>query len=131
MAATYATTDDVEASWRTLTVDEMPVAATFIDWVSARVRRRVPNLDTRIAADEEDLELLTTAAVAEIVTRALKNPEGWREEAIDDYRRVRDAAVSSGALYVAADDVEDLMPRAALSGAYSVPLGGPDVWSVE
>lgn len=126
--AAYATSDDVAASWRPLTSAEEDVAETFLEWTSARMRKRVPALDSRIAADEDDLALLATAVAVGIVRRALINPEGWREEAIDDYRRVRDAAVSSGALYVTADDVADLMPAAALMGAYSVPLGGPDAF---
>jgi uncharacterized protein (DUF2235 family) len=128
VATTYAEPDDVAASWRPLTSAEEDVAQTFLEWTSAKMRKRVPALDARIAANEDDLALLATATAASVVRRALINPEGWREEGIDDYRRVRDAAVSSGALYLSADDVADLMPAVVLTGIYSVPLGGPDAF---
>lgn len=124
----YATTADVAASWRPLTSAEETVATTFLEWVSAKMRKRVPGLDARIAANEDDLELLATAVAASVVRRALINPEGWREVAIDDFRQVRDAALSSGALYLDRDDLADLQPALTLYGTYSMPLGGPDVY---
>jgi hypothetical protein len=128
MAAIYAEPADVAAAWRPLSADEEVIATTFLEWVSARLRRKVPNLGQRLADDEEDLAVLVTATAAMATARAMMNPEGWRSETIDDYTRTRDAAVSSGALYVSAEDVADLMPSAALPGIYSISLGAPDYY---
>ncbi len=121
----YASPADVELTWRPLSSDESATAQSFIDWASIKLRRAVPNLDARIAANEQDLEDLARHTVTWVVKRAMLNPEGWREESIDDFRRVRDAAVASGALRVDGDDIADLMPRAVSYGMYSVQLGEP------
>ncbi len=121
----YASPEDVQATWRPLSDAEFEVAQTFSEWASIKLRARVPNLDVRIAANEGDLADLARFTVAAVVKRAMLNPEGWREEAIDDYRRVRDSAIASGALYVSSEDAADLMPRAFTYGMYSVPLGEP------
>ncbi len=121
----YASPEDVQATWRPLSDAEFEVAQTFSEWASIKLRARVPNLDVRIAANEGDLADLARFTVAAVVKRAMLNPDGWREEAIDDFRRVRDSAIASGALYVSPEDVADLMPRALTYGMYSVPLGDP------
>ena len=45
-----------------------------------------------------------------MVLRVLRNPNGVRQESIDDYTWIRDNAVSAGLLYVADDEVENLSP---------------------
>lgn len=121
----YASAEDVQTSWRPLSSAEMSTAHAFIDWASIKLRRRVPSLDARIAANEPDVESLARHITVAVVKRAMLNPEGWREETLDDFRLVRDAAVASGALYVSDDDVADLQPRAVSHGMYSVQLGQP------
>ncbi len=76
------------------------------------IRLRVPDIDARIATDP-NLAVVVRGVVAEAARRVLSNPDGWREESIDDYRRVRDVVVSSGALYVSEAELASLRPPAA------------------
>ncbi len=110
--ADLATSLDVEARWRPLSAAEQVVADTLIAEVSAMIRLRVPDIDTRIATDL-NLAVVVRGVVAEAVRRVLSNPDGWRELSIDDYRQVRDVSVSSGALYVSDVELASLRPAAA------------------
>ncbi len=124
MAAVYAVPSDIADRWRPLSADETAVATVLLDDASRKMRLASPGLDTRIAASA-DLAAEATYVAASMVKRVLQNPEGYREVSIDDYRRVRDAVLSAGLLYVDDDEIAALASGAILSGGpYVVPLGG-------
>jgi hypothetical protein len=90
--ADYATWQDVQARWRTLTSAEQTQATTYLGDASVLLRRNVPDLDERIVADntaaiaagtavngEGDLARAARAKVAGVVKRYMENPQGAKQ----------------------------------------------------
>src|SRR5690349_6766036 len=107
-----ATTDDLVARWRPLSDQETTNGETFLAdaWrmLKADVRRAGSDLEALIADDETgDLEPEVVRVLATAVLRVMKNPDGKRQESIDDYSWTRDQAVSAGLLYFADDEVNN------------------------
>lgn len=96
-----ATYEDVEARWRPLSDSEQAVATVRLADVERMIRRRIPTLDARIAADE-NFGLDVVRVMADAVIRVLLNPDGKRQESIDDYSWTRDRSISDGALRITA-----------------------------
>lgn len=112
----FAYPEDVEAVWRSMTATEVTVATNLLQQASAKLRVRVPTVDTQIADDATGLKAsLASAAVVNAVRRLMINPEAWlsESEAIDDYRkdRRRDSSVSAGLLYLDEGDLIGLLPK--------------------
>ena len=130
-----ATTADLAARWRPLTAQETTNGTTFLADAWRMLKRRydaldsTADLDTAIAADA-DLSAEVVRVLATAVLRVMKNPDGKRQEAIDDYSWQRDQAVSAGLLYISDEEFSDLIPGAeGSSGAFMIdPLAGRD-WS--
>lgn len=98
--ANPATPADIEDRW--LFDSPVPDAAKLQTWLDAAWReilRRDRTIDTRLTAGSLVAADVTDVVVA-MTLRVLGNPEGKKQEAIDDYSWTRDAAVSAGALYV-------------------------------
>lgn len=74
--------------------------------------------------EQADWTRLYVATVTEAVRRFLLNPEGWLEErtALDDWDRTRrrDAAVSTGKVTFAEEDIAMLVPTRRRRGAFSI-----------
>lgn len=118
---------DVEARWRLLSDQEQTNATTFLDDAWRRVRRAIPDIETRLAAaGSEDLRADTIEVLATATLRVLKNIDGTRRESSDDYVWERDETVASGLLYVSVDELATLRaaPVAAVGPAYVISLGG-------
>jgi hypothetical protein len=116
----YATHHDVAAGMGiTLTENQIVVATTQLEFASAIIRRNVSNADKRIAAGTLDATLVKHVAVA-MVARHLRNPSGYRQEAIEDYSRTRDSALSAGNVYLSDDELELLSPK---GNAFSITPG--------
>jgi len=88
--ADYATHQDVADRWRPLTTDEQKLVTTHIGDAAALLRRNLPDLDDRIAADDDaataagrgptgDLARSATAKVAGVVRRYMENPQGAKQ----------------------------------------------------
>lgn len=123
-----ATTDDLEARWRPLSAQEATVGGTLLDDAWGMLQRRVDGI-ADLLADDADLEAEVVRILATAVLRVMKNPDGKRQESIDDYSWTRDNAVSAGVLYFTDDEIGDLTPDGN-NGAYSVDLLGPD-WATQ
>lgn len=103
-----ATSADLEALW--LFDHAIPTTETLQAWLD-RAWRHLLTRDRTIAArltaatlDEADvIDVVTSMAL-----RVLGNPQGKRQEAIDDYSWTRDSAVSAGLLYVTSDELASL-----------------------
>jgi hypothetical protein len=108
--ANPATSTDVENRWRSLTPDEVVIVETLLDDAWAMLRRRRPTLEADIAASTVS-EADAVRILANMVLRVMKNPEGKRSEQIDDYSYTRDNTLSSGELYVTAEELADLTPE--------------------
>lgn len=123
MATNPVTTDQLAARWRPLTSAETVVAQSLLDDAWTILQARVPGLAARLDAATLDPELVVAVESA-MVLRVLRNPDGKRQESIDDYSWTRDNAVSAGLLYLGDDELTLLSPQATLGGAYVVSLGG-------
>lgn len=122
-----ASTDDLEARWRPLSDQEQTNGTTFLDDAWRMLKRRISTLEAAIDTDE-DLEGEVVRVMATAVLRVMKNPDGKRQESIDDYSWMRDQAVSAGLLYFAPEELADLSGNTR-SGAFSfslLPSGYPD-----
>lgn len=103
-----ATTADVTVRW----LYDAPIPATetvqaWLDDAWLHLLSRDRTIEARLTA-----ETLAEADVVRVVVamalRVLGNPQGKRQEAIDDYSWTRDSAVSAGLLYVTAEELASL-----------------------
>lgn len=115
--ASYATSADVQAVWRPLTDSEIEIVDAQLAFASTIIRSQVPTVDARIAAGTLDEALVAGVAVA-MVRRFMVNPDGIRQEAIEDYSYTRDSALSAGSVYLS--DAELALLRGRRRGAFSV-----------
>ena len=73
--------------------------------------------------EDANLSRDVVRVLSSAVIRVLKNPDGKRQESIDDYSWTRDNAVSAGVLYFTDAELNDLAPGAGgTGGAFSVNL---------
>jgi hypothetical protein len=124
-----ATTADLESRWRPLSSQETLNGETFLDDAWRMLQRRIPDLQTKVTANVDDFAGSVVQVLATAVLRVMKNPDGKRQEAIDDYSWTRDQAISAGLLYFTDEELDDLNPGSGVKGrAYTVdPLAGyPD-----
>ena len=121
-----ATTTDLVARWRPLSAQEETNGVTFLADAWRMLRKRIPTLEADIAADtSRDLEAEVVRVEATAVLRVMKNPDGKRQETIDDYSWMRDQAVSAGLLYFTDAELDDLIvDNSGPSGAFSIDLLG-------
>jgi hypothetical protein len=123
-----ATPQDVANRWRPLTAVQTTNAATFLADAWRELRRRVPEIETRLtAATDDDLRDEVVKVLANAVLRVLKNPDGSARESADDASWTPNQAVASGLLYLTDDDLLPItqpVAPGALSGAYVISLGG-------
>jgi hypothetical protein len=118
-----ATTADLESRWRPLTTQQTVNGQTFLDDAWGILRRRIPTLEAAMADPDTgaDLTAEVVRIMATAVLRVMKNPDGKRQESIDDYSWTRDQAVSAGLLYFSDLELDDLVPGSTVRGrAYSV-----------
>lgn len=124
MAANPALPADVEARWRPLSVAEMAVVAVLLEDAWLILKARISGAEARLDAATLSPQLVV-AVEAAMVLRVMRNPDGLRQESIDDYSWTRDNAVSSGLLYLSDDELAMLEPAGAVSGAFTItPSGG-------
>jgi hypothetical protein len=100
----YAGIDDVQLSLgRPLSDNETWRATGLLARVEGRIRARVGDLATQITADAS-LEAVLVEIEADAVARALRNPEGYRQEQDGDYMYIRGDAATSGSLDLTEDE---------------------------
>ena len=115
---------DLEARWRPLTAAEGLIAPAWLDTASAIVRQRT-NADALLADSDfttlyPDYETVVVGVVADMVLRVLKNPNGYRQVMSGDVSATRDAAISSGLLYLGDDEVARLSDPRTPQGAFTI-----------
>jgi hypothetical protein len=108
--ASFGNASVVESLWRTLTADEQRRVTHLLNFASAIIRSRVPDIDDRITAGSLDASFAGQIAAA-MVIRVLKNPDGHSQESIDDFSYQIDAALATGALYLSDDEFKALRGR--------------------
>jgi hypothetical protein len=126
MANNPAIVPDIEARWRPLSEQEARTAQALLDDLWARALTQVPTLSANLDAGSLSTEVVKSV-MAGAVLRVLRNPEGKASEQIDDYKYTRDAAISTGGLYLSPDELI-LLGKArarAVSMSVSPRFGGP------
>jgi hypothetical protein len=124
--ANPATTADIVARWRPLTAAETIVAGTRLEDAWRKLKKDVPDLETRMATDS-DLTDDAIRVLADAVIRVLQSNErnGVRKGSIgvDDASRSweLDASIQAS-LYFTDDEIADLSSTGRRRGAraYSV-----------
>ena len=130
---TYATVEDVSTRLGRPITDEAEVTqvTAWLGDIEALILARVPDLAARIA--EGTLSNGTVVMIeANSVIRKIRNPEGKKNERIDDYSFSLNDANARGDLFLTDDEWDLLIPQSS-SGAFSTrPYGAPDFrsWSV-
>lgn len=126
----FATFSDVAAVWRALTTDEEGQVTRRLEQASRIIRQRIGDIDARVGDGSLDAALVRDVVV-DMVLRYLKNPEGYRQEAIEDYSRTRDTALSEGKIYLTDDELE-LLSATANSTTFSVkPATEPSSYAID
>lgn len=108
-----AAPSDVVDRWRPLSDQEQINAGTFLDDAWRMLKRQLTSQGYDIEAlmtDDPEVVSEVVRVLASAVLRVMKNPDGKRQEAIDDYSWTRDQAVSSGLLYFTDDETSSLIP---------------------
>lgn len=130
-----ATTTDVAARWRSLTPDEELKASVLLDDAWRLIQLRNSTIEARITATSLDVGLVIMVQCA-MVIRVLRNPDGKRQEQIEDYSYQRDDS-ASGELFLSPDELELLSEVTSPSVAFTIrPYVAPstvdanplDVW---
>ncbi|MGN6245117.1 MAG: Gp19/Gp15/Gp42 family protein [Motilibacteraceae bacterium] len=131
MAGNPAAVSDLVRRWRPLSDSEQIIAASLLDdaWqiLLSRVALLQSRLDPADTATTVKLDpKLVVAVETAMVLRVLRNPDGKRQESIDDYSWTRDNAVSAGLLYATDDELAMLAPAGASTNAFTItPTGTP------
>lgn len=137
MASNPATATNLsDRSLRTLTTQEVTVGGVLLGDAFNILVQRVPSVATRLDAVVVDaaFSALVVQIECAMVLRVLNNPDGKLEEHGDDYGYRRDAALSTGALYLSDAEADLLgLGDSVSSGAFTVrPYGQtvsqPDTW---
>lgn len=114
-----AATTDVAARWRPLSTEEDKVALTLLRdaWVKLKrhATRRGVDVEAAILADV-DLKNDVIRVLATAVLRVLKNPDGFKQESLDDWSGTRNGDVASGTLEFTDDELDDLFPGLGSDG---------------
>lgn len=116
---------DIEKVWRPLTTEETTVVPGLSDRAWIRIVAKLPDV-YESGIDEAIIQ----DVMVSMIIRVLKNPDSARiiSESIDDSTdsRTLDSAISSGEMYVSADELAMLTPApiAPIYGMYVIGLGG-------
>jgi len=96
--------DLVDRLGRPLTPTETTTATALLVDAWAVLLARDPSIDTRLTDSSLSPDLVRVV-VSAMVLRVLRNPDGKRQEAIDDYSWTRDTSLAGGSLYVSDDEL--------------------------
>ncbi len=118
----------LESRWRPLSPAEEALATLLLADAWAVLNARVPNLDARTSAvpPEPLLTGLLIQVETAMVRRVMSNPDGIRQESVGQWSYTRDQSLSSGALFVSAEELDLLLSPGQAGDAYSIiPFGEP------
>lgn len=122
---------DLEARWRPLSDAERINADAFLGDAWALLLTRRPLLEVHMTAGSVSTESVV-AVLSAMVLRVLKNPDGYIDESLDDWRGRRSDLLATGLLTVTPDELASVTPESvAVGGAFSTQtFGAPDVPSL-
>lgn len=104
----YATAQDVVILWAKEPEPEvMTLIERRLEQVERMIRRRIPDLDSKVAASETfEADLIDVEA--DVVLRLVRNPEGYMSETDGAYTYQLQTDLSSGKLEVLDDEWQTL-----------------------
>jgi hypothetical protein len=105
---------------RDLTAEEERRAAAWLADATALILNRFPQYESAPTA-------VSTKVCCAMVLRVLTNPDGKRQESIDDYSYTVDSSRSRGEVYLSEDEEDELRPSA--KRAFSIVPGVPETTS--
>jgi len=126
---------DIEKVWRPLATDEAALIPGLSNRAWLRIKARFPDIEVTTSVVPPAVDPLVSVDIvkdvmASMIVRVLKNPGSLRtrSESIDDHTDAAtlDAAISSGEMYLTADEAALLTPApiAPIYGMYVIGLGG-------
>lgn len=118
----YATVIDV-ATTLGRPITDQDEQAQIVNWIAKTERIISARLGDLDALDRQIL----ADVISEVVARRARNPDGKRNERIDDYSYTLDAAASAVELTLTADEWARLSQDGSTSGAY-MPVLTPAPW---
>lgn len=113
----YATAADVTELWAKEPEPEvLALIERRLAQVERKIRRRIPTLDAKVAADADYLAEVVDIE-ADAVLRLVRNPEGYLSESDGAYTYMLQSDLSSGKLEVLDDEWETLgaSPRSRMA----------------
>ena len=128
-----ATITDLKArSFRPLSEQEEMVGAVLLEDAWTLITNQLTHVESRPVTDASFWSVVKQVQCA-MVLRVIKNPDGFQTEQLDDWQGRRDAALSSGELYLS--DSERVLLGAGdgqSDGAWTIrsraPRRGPGWW---
>lgn len=103
----YATVSDVTSRWtREPTTEETTLITTRLEDVERLIRRRIPDLDTKVA--DADYLADVVWVEAESVLRLVRNPDGYVSETDGNYTYMLSQQQATGRLEILPDEWEAL-----------------------
>ena len=112
---------DLEARWRPLSDAEKTVASALLEDAWNMLQNRVPALVDQMS------ELVVVGEVKRVicaaVLRVMRNPDGKRQESLDDHAWTLDNAVAAGFLYFTDDELAAFTPGGR-RGAFTIDMLG-------
>lgn len=116
-----AAVGDVSAQFGTLTGAQEGIVSFLLRAASAMIRHAYPYIDVQIAAGRVDPDL-AALAVANMILRVLRNPNGLRSETVGPFSRSYDTGTAAGLLVITSTEAGLLVPTPVL--ADGSPIGG-------
>ena len=126
-----ATVTDVQVRLGRPITDSAEIAQVnaWLSDIEALIKVRIPDLAVRIldgVLDEEVVKLVE----AQAVVRKAKNPDGKKNERVDDYSYGLNDDAARGDLFLTDDEWSLLLPASNPNGAFTIrPFGQPDYYS--
>ncbi|MEU1293055.1 hypothetical protein ABZ439_11575 [Streptomyces sp. NPDC005840] len=112
-----ATLDDLaDRLGRDLTAEEQRRATAWLTDAEALILSRFPQYEAAPTA-------VAKKVCCAMVLRVLNNPDGKRQESVDDYSYTIDSSRSRGEVYLSRDEEGELRP--ARTSAFSIVPGAP------
>lgn len=117
----YATFEDVQVRFfRDLSEEERPLVEQRLSDIEDKIRRRIPDLDARIAADPALLGTVVRVC-ADAVIRLVRNPEGYVQETDGNYTYMLSQTYADGRLTITREEWEDLGFRRGVGVIHVTP----------
>lgn len=107
-------TDLEDRLGRDLTATEARQATAWLRDATALILKKFPEYETAPTD-------ISTKVCCSMVLRKLDNPNGKRQESLDDYSYTIDSSRSRGEVYLSDEEIEELSPPK--SGVFSIVQG--------